>query len=541
MSGKHASPKRTKRAGSGLRSVLIAAVIFLIGAAVIWFVMRDQETADPQAVGKQSTVPQCQTKAFTVAATPEIASVLTELLKANCPTLTVVPTASSAVLAAIDSGNPVSQLWVPDSSLWIARVAASPPEIAEASIAASPVVWATKDRNPNTWTSVLYDDGFVSGDPLTSTASGVPLFASQQEETANQVPAAQITSKLVPVAQRYAGGTGIADDAKRLAAVAAKGGVTVVSEQAALAANVTGINLVAPTNGTIVLDYPIALTVAGAREADATEAADWIAQTLHSQAGRVALQIGGFRSAADKPVADRGVGPVTTLTITDPAVITTALQTWARLALPTRTLAVIDVSGSMGFDASEDDDTTRMELTTRAAQEGLGLFPNTAAIGLWRFSEKLDGDRDYVPMVPIRKLSQSVAGTTQRDLLRDEIAKIDFIVGTATGLYDTILAAYRQVLSTYDPKSVNSVLLFTDGENEDPGSISEEELLAELKKLADPARPVPIITIAISDDADVGALQAISRATGGTSYLARDPRDIGDVFKQAVSARSGGA
>ena len=77
----------------------------------------------------------------------------------------------------------------------------------------------------------------------------------------------------------------------------------------------------------------------------------------------------------------------------------------------------------------------------------------------------------------------------------------------------------------------------TDGANEDPGSISLPHLVAQLKAMQDPARPVRIIAIGISGDADLTALSRIAAATGGKAFLARDPADIGTVFVRAVLSR----
>ena len=77
----------------------------------------------------------------------------------------------------------------------------------------------------------------------------------------------------------------------------------------------------------------------------------------------------------------------------------------------------------------------------------------------------------------------------------------------------------------------------TDGQNEDPGSITLTELLAELKELEDPARPVLILTIGISEDADTNALRQIAQATGGTTYVAKTAADIKQVFTNAIAAR----
>lgn len=69
------------------------------------------------------------------------------------------------------------------------------------------------------------------------------------------------------------------------------------------------------------------------------------------------------------------------------------------------------------------------------------------------------------------------------------------------------------VQSTYDPHFINSVVVITDGANEDPNGISLDRLLATLKKEQDPARPVVLIILGITEDADANVLKQISEAT----------------------------
>ena len=66
----------------------------------------------------------------------------------------------------------------------------------------------------------------------------------------------------------------------------------------------------------------------------------------------------------------------------------------------------------------------------------------------------------------------------------------------------------------------------TDGENEDPGSIALDQLVRRLRACGTRERPVRIVGIAISSDADLGALQRMAEATGGGAYLAAEPGDI---------------
>jgi hypothetical protein len=173
---------------------------------------------------------------------------------------------------------------------------------------------------------------------------------------------------------------------------------------------------------------------------------------------------------------------------------------------------------------------------------GLNLFPNNASIGGWAFGiDKGGPGQDWKWMSPIKRLdANSAGGGTHRDQLGRAVQRglAPSQLGGGTGLYDTTLAAFKEVQNSYDPNYSNSVIIMTDGQNEDPDSISLDELLSELKSLEDPARPVLILTIGISDDADTDALEQIAEATpGGSTYVAETPEDIQNVFVDAIQAR----
>jgi Mg-chelatase subunit ChlD len=159
-------------------------------------------------------------------------------------------------------------------------------------------------------------------------------------------------------------------------------------------------------------------------------------------------------------------------------------------------------------------------------------------VGLWVFSiDKGGPGKDWRELEPIRRLDDLRFGRTQRYALRERAAEMPSLTDGGTGLYDTALAAYRTAVKNYRPHYSNSVVLMTDGRNEDPGSISLEQLLQQLEQLKDPDRPVRMVGIAISGDADLAALRRMARVTGGEAYLAAQPEDVLGVFAQAVLSR----
>jgi hypothetical protein len=516
-----------------LIGIAFVAVLAAVAAAFTSFGAPASEGAGETGGGTSPAASSCPDEELRLDAAPEIAPALQRALTAlDCDRIIVGAVPPARVLGNLVDRTDVPDLWVPDSSTWLARLGPAGADIAAGvaspSLATSPIVVASSSADPATsWAEAISAPDFLAGDPLADSTAAVPLLGARAEQTDDRA----YVGMLVPVAQRHAGASGTVDGTKRLALIADEGGSTAVSEQLALASD-SGLALSVPDAGTAFLDYPLVVTALRHRT-EAQAAASWLGTALGSAPARKALLDAGFRGSDLAPLEGRGVGTVRALTV-NPASVPEVLRLWARLALPTRALAVFDVSGSMGFASGP---ATRMDLTLAAARAGIGLFPDAAAIGVWKFSQGLDGDRDYLPLLPIRRLDTPTGTGDQRDALVRALGDITFIPGTATALYDTVLAAFRDVQASYDPKSVNSVILFTDGRNEDPGSIGLDELLTELQRLQKPTQPVAVITIGISADADVAALRKISAATGGSSYVARDPRDIAEVFREALTAR----
>ena len=243
----------------------------------------------------------------------------------------------------------------------------------------------------------------------------------------------------------------------------------------------------------------------------------------------------GFRTSGGGAV-EGGVGDVTALTVSEQSVADQTLGAWALMAKPIRTLVAIDVSASMDYPAAGGK--TRMQLTTAAAlagNQGLPRQRRCRSLGVFPRYERNPG-------LPGIGADQAL----RHDRRRCDSTKVDGRSGE-TGSPNSNVAP--QVCTTRRwPHSVrfrnrtirgavNSVIILTDGANEDPDSISREQLLDVLAREQDPARPVIIVTIGITDDADAAALADISRVTGGSTYIARDPSEISEVFVNALAHR----
>ncbi|NKR24576.1 VWA domain-containing protein [Prescottella equi] len=543
MAGRHSAP-RAKSTAAASPSVKYGAIGL---AAVVVVGVGAYFAVDAVAGGGCDSVTD-----FVVAADPSISPVLTEVTSATsaedlgCRSFRIEAASGMEPL-----GSPGQQsgpdLWIPDSTQWVAKASSGTGtlfDVAAPSIATTPVVIAAREGDMPffaTWLSALQLQGLRIGDPLTSTVSGAPIVGALSESAAGTVPGDAVPGALVPLAQAQAANMHQTDPAARLAAVASDGGIAIATEQQVAGQNAgdSAVRLEAttPNSGAVFLDYPVVATAPGSEHDDARSAGVALAEVMGSDAGRAALAQRGFRAPDRAPLdAGRGVGDVAVLTVEDPSETAQVLRRYAVLALPSRALVVEDVSGSMAEQAGPE---TRIALTVQASETGARLFPDNAQLGLWAFSIGLGGgSQDYKELAPIRRLDETVDGVSHRQRLTDAVRTLPSLVKGGTGLYDTTLAAFRKVKEGYDPAAINSVILLTDGANEDPSTISLDELLATLKREQDPARPVIIVTIGITEDADAAVLQKISAATGGTSHVARTPAEIPGVFVDAMRSRA---
>lgn len=191
-------------------------------------------------------------------------------------------------------------------------------------------------------------------------------------------------------------------------------------------------------------------------------------------------------------------------------------------------LTLTDVSGSMG-QLAPGQTVTGIDGVRQAASLFAGSMPGHLTVGAWAFAYRLDPPRDYVVSTAPGRLSEV------RDSLLLGARNLEAQpVGTA--LYSTFDAAYREMLANYQQGTINAIAVFTDGRDEDdPDSLDLPGLLADLRAVQDPARPIVPLFFAFGD-ADIDAMHRIADPLGGQVLSFSSPAQIGGAMIAAIAA-----
>jgi Ca-activated chloride channel homolog len=292
--------------------------------------------------------------------------------------------------------------------------------------------------------------------------------------------------------------------------------------------------------GSATLDFPYATMPPASRSERKQRAARDFLRAIQDEGGRRILQTHAFRTVADE--AGPAVSPLNGLRSEKPAnaflppptAVERTIRMWSALKYPARILSVFDVSGSM-LKVDPPAVKSRIELTREATAQGFSLLSNDSDVGLWIFSTDLTPTADYRQLLEIGRMDSKIGGVTHGDKLKVLLRGLTAKKGGATGLYDTALAAYQEMTRTYDPNKSNTIVLFTDGKNEDDRSITLSQLVAELKKLHNPRRPIRIFTIGYGTEVDGPALRSIAEATEGKAFVSTDPSSVLQVFVEGMA------
>ncbi|MFE6176601.1 substrate-binding and VWA domain-containing protein [Streptomyces sp. NPDC056464] len=586
--GRHSLPDQYAAGGSGprrrdprrrarRRPMAIATVLVLTVAG---------GTAAAVRGGLLSFGSSCQDDAvrLTLAASPDLAPALETAAKrarqadltsdGRCVAVTVSARESYEVADTLQAGqDPGAEVWVPDSELWLQRptadggtadvstvghVASSPVGVAMVPTAAKALGWPKKTYD---WLGLagaaLRDDSVRLGaaDPARSATGLLALARLSTAAGGVESGGTQAAAMMKALSQRVSDSDGqVLESLPRDSSGTEQGNpkrnqALMVSEQAAYTYNSGAdgggsLDFFYPKDGSPRLDYPYALLDQTGLTTDESRAAIRFMSYLRDPRQLRLLERYGFRTSDDEvpdalvtraggsgpqPYAEPAGRPTSAVALQE------TLGVWTITVQSARITTVVDASASMS-EPVPGSGRSRMDVTKASLSQALATFTAEDEVGLWDFSTKLDGDKDYRVLVPTERLGDRKGTGTQRDRLSAAFTDLAPVPNGATGLYDTTLAAYRAATGGYAEGRFNALVVLTDGVNEDPGSVSRAGLITRLERLTDPERPVPLIMIAVGPDADREEANRIAEATGGSGHEVTDPAQIQSVILKAIVA-----
>ncbi len=543
--GRHESPGRVLRP----RWIYPTAILLgglLVGSATV--LTTSQWLMPATSASSSLDFAACATPVTVdVAASPRIYGIVSMAAskagKSSCTSVKVRSEEAAVTANALIAGvGP--DLWIPDSTMWATDVnGQGRGEVTQGpSLATSPLVVAVPGRFPMTkasWKQLVDGDlPMQIADPLSNTSGRLAVVAARTALGGDKAITGALGARLVNLSRTAA----TSDDQllERLVTAPQDAMAFPVEEAALMAFELAhpnaSVHTLVPTDGTSRFDYPL-LTHSDATPA-VSQAATALTTVLFSPEMREQVRQAGLRNSITEVVPNAGgTTSVAPAYITLPSASETEaiLREWTSVQTDARMLVVMDTSGSMAYPAG---DTTRMRLAREAGILALADVPDTSQMGLWMFASRLGGNTvDYRKLVPIRELSAPVGSSTQRAAMSKGFATAARSVRGDTGLYDTVAAAYAELQRTYDPSKVNTLVVITDGRNDDPdGGLSLSALVSRLKS-ADHSRPISVAMVGITKDADVSALRRIADAAGGRLYQADQPSKIQAVLVDALLSR----
>jgi Ca-activated chloride channel homolog len=281
------------------------------------------------------------------------------------------------------------------------------------------------------------------------------------------------------------------------------------------------LEVIRPADGVVTAEYPF--TVLAGASAEIRDAARRLTEYLRTpQVQQKIMEQTARRPAVPGVPLDRRFGTGTLVELPFPAsapVVDTLLTSWFdKVRKPSRTLYVLDTSGSMSEQnrigslqqslvdlTGADPDTTGRYRRFRGREE-VTLLPFDTAPGAPTTVTVPEND----PTPGLQQIATAARGLT---------------AGGQTAIYDSLDEAYalaaRQIAA--DPDRFTSIVLMTDGANN-----TGKDLAAFS---AEPHPPnVPVFTILFADS-DNAEMEQVAAQTGGRSFDART-LPLAEVFQE---------
>ncbi len=527
----------------------MVAVALLAAIVVGWFQLRDR-AADQDSAAAAECVEGPAT--LHVTADPSIAPHVRAVadsynatqpkVRDHCAQVAVTAQPSSAVVAAFTSGKPWDPALGPQPALWIADstrsiesmrvpgliegtpvpVAASPivlavPEELRSALEQAETSWADLPRLQQGSLDELGLSGWgglrmavPSGDATLAAATAVGSAVSGADPlSADAARSGQVVAAISGLAVDAPQAT---DTTAALAAVAAQNApVHAVATTEQQVKTQPGLAAFRPAGSALVADYPAALM-----------SGPWVDKTQNLIAGRFTDYLRKPEQAQIFAAAGFAAAPQTPNAAPARAALDKVRATLANPVLGVRATVLVDVSASMG---TTEGAKTRLANVVAALNSTMTVMPPDFGLGVWTFGKNLDGTEPH-------KVAAATAALTddQRTKVATALSALRPSETRSDEAYPSLIAAYKSAVSGYTPGRTNSVLLITDGPDDD-STVTGPQLASSITAATDPAHPVRIDVIVLGGNG-TQTLQALAQQTGGSYTRLTTSDDLG--FGSAV-------
>lgn len=471
----------------------------------------------------------------------------------HCAEVAVTERPTADMVAAFTSGatwNPVlgprPALWIPVSGRQIESmrvpgliegtprsIASSPivlavPEILRHALAATQTSWADLPRLQQDSLEAIGLPGWNGlelalppGDTTLAVAAAVAgAVAGTDPLTAEAATGGQAVSAVSALA---AAAPDVADTSAAITALSAAAPAeaavhAVPVTQRLLAAN-PGATFYLPVGAAPVADYPAAVM-----------AGPWVDKAENLIAGLFAEYLRKPEQQRDLIAAGFAAPPAQPVPVPPREALDRLRAVLDNPVLGVHATALVDISASM---ATTDGEQSRLTNTVGALASTVNVMPPEFGLGIWTVGADTGGGNPYEVVVGTAALTDEHRGTLMGSLGDIEAAAAD------TGeCYPALLAAYRAAVENYAADRTNSLLLVTDGPEEN-SALSGADLLDAIEAAGGPQTPIRVDVIVIGGvGAGADTLRILTERTGGTYKVLPTSNDLefGTAMVNALTA-----
>ncbi|MGW4093175.1 VWA domain-containing protein [Nocardia sp. NPDC004750] len=532
----------------------MVVVALLAAIVVVWFQLRDRAANQDSAAAAECVEGPAT---LSVTADPGIAAQVRAAadsynatrpkVRDHCARVEVTAQPSASVVAAFTSGKPWDKALGPQPALWIADSTRSiesmrVPGLIEGTpvpIATSPIVLAVPEdlrraleQADVSWADLprlqqgsLADVGLngwgglrmalPAGDATLAAATAVGSAVSGAEPLSEQ--AAQSGQVVAAISGLAADAPEASDAAAALTELTAQDApMHAIAATEQQLKGLPGVVAFRPAGAALVADYPAAL-MSGA----------WVDKTQNLIAGRFTDYLRKPEQAQAFVTAGFAAAPQTAAAVPPRGALDKVRATLANPVLGVRSTVLVDVSASMG---TAEGATTRLANVLAALNSTMTVMPPDFGLGVWTFGKNLDGTTPYRVAAATAPLT-----TDQRTKIGTALTAVRASESRSDQAYPSLIAAYNSVVAGYTPGRTNSVLLITDGPDDD-STVTGTQLAADITAATDRTRPVRVDVIVVGGSG-TQTLQALAQQTGGhyTRLATSDDIGFGSAVVQALT------